>query len=76
MYEKKIWVQQEICTKLLIVYVYFQPNSCNTHAEREWAQGTFLRQRRKVPPAHAQQVFFIKLPGHSKVGLHTPIVVY
>ncbi len=24
---------------------------------REWAQGTFLRQRRKVPPAHAQQVF-------------------
>jgi hypothetical protein len=24
MCEKKIWVQQEICTKLLIVYVYFQ----------------------------------------------------
>ncbi len=20
----------------LFVYVYFQPNSCNTHAEREW----------------------------------------
>ncbi len=36
--------------------MYFQPNSCNTHAERDWARGTFLRQRRKVPPAHAQQV--------------------
>jgi hypothetical protein len=36
--------------------MYFQPNSCNTHAEHEWAQGTFLRQRRKVPPAHAQRV--------------------
>jgi hypothetical protein len=23
----------------------------------EWAQGTFLRQQRKVPPAHVQQVF-------------------
>ncbi len=45
------------CTKLLIVYVYFQPNSYNTHAECEWAQGTFLRQRRKVPPAHAQWVW-------------------
>ncbi len=37
--------------------MYFQPNSCNTHADCEWAQGTFLRQLRKVPPAHAQQVF-------------------
>jgi hypothetical protein len=57
MYEKKIWIQQEKSIKLLIVYVYFQPNSCNTHAEREWARGTFLRHRRKVPPAHVQQVF-------------------
>ncbi len=32
-------------------------NSCNTRAEHEWAQGTILRQRRKVPPAHAQQVY-------------------
>ncbi len=37
--------------------MYFQLNSCNTHAEHEWAQGTFLRQQRKVPPAHAQRVF-------------------
>ncbi len=49
---RKFGFNKKICTKLLIVYVYFQPNSCNTHAEREWAQGTFLRQRRKVPPAH------------------------
>jgi hypothetical protein len=26
---------------VLMVYVYYQPNSCNTHAEPEWAQGTF-----------------------------------
>jgi hypothetical protein len=44
-------------TKLLIIYVYFQPNCCNTHAEGEWVRGTFLRQWRKVPPAHAQQVY-------------------
>ena len=49
---------KKIHTKLLIVYMYFQPNSCNTYADREWAQGTFLTQRRKVPPAHAQRVYF------------------
>ncbi len=27
-----------------------------THTEFEWAQGTFLKQQRKVPPAHAQRV--------------------
>ena len=26
------------------------------HAEREWARGTFQRQQRTVPPAHAQGV--------------------
>ncbi len=51
---RKFGFNKKICTKLLIVYVYIQPNSCNTHAECEWAQGTFLRQRRKVPPAHVQ----------------------
>jgi hypothetical protein len=51
----------KIGTKLLIVYMYFQPNSCNTHVEHEWVQGTFLRQQRKVPPAHAQQVCLMKL---------------
>ncbi len=29
--------------ELHIVYVYYQPNSCTTHSEREWAGGTFLR---------------------------------
>jgi hypothetical protein len=29
----------------------------STHAEREWAGGTFQRQRKKVPPAHAQLVY-------------------
>ena len=42
---------------LLFTYVYYQPNSCNTHAESEWAGGTSLRQQRKVPPAHLQRVF-------------------
>jgi hypothetical protein len=36
--------------------MYFQPNSCNTQAEREWDGGTFLRQRKKVPPAYMQRV--------------------
>jgi hypothetical protein len=35
-------------------------NSCNTHADHEWAGGTFLRQRKKVPSAHAQQVYLEK----------------
>ncbi len=38
-------------------YMYYQPISCNTCTEREWAGGTFLRQREKVPPAEAQQVY-------------------
>ncbi len=53
---KKLGFNKKICTKLLIVYMNFKPNSCNTHAEREWARRTFLRQQRKVPPAHAQRV--------------------
>ncbi len=42
---------------LLFIYVYYQPNSCNKHAEREWAGGNFLRQLKKVPPARSQQAF-------------------
>jgi hypothetical protein len=42
---------------VLMDYVYYQPNSCNSHAVPEWAGGTFQRQQRKVPPAHAQRVF-------------------
>jgi hypothetical protein len=53
---RKFGFNKKICTKLLIVYVYFQPNSCNTHEEHEWARGTFLRCWRKVPTAHAQWV--------------------
>ncbi len=34
---------------------------CNTHAEREWAQGTFLKQRGKVLPALAQRVFDVTI---------------
>ncbi len=48
MCEKKILVQQENSNKiyLRIVYVYYQPNSCNAHTEREGAGGTFLRQQK------------------------------
>ncbi len=42
---------------LLFTCKYYQPNSCTTHAEHEWAGGTFLRQRKEVPPAYAQQVY-------------------
>jgi hypothetical protein len=24
-----------------LLFMYFQPNSCNTHAEHQWAGGTF-----------------------------------
>jgi hypothetical protein len=68
--------------------VYFQPNSCNTHADREWARGTFLRQRRKIPPAHAQWVWVnvcwrililrcaSKRPAPAKFCLYTPENTY
>ncbi len=54
--KKKFGFNKKIYTKSLIVYVSYQPNSCNTHAEHEWVRGTFLRQRRKFLPAHGQQV--------------------
>jgi hypothetical protein len=41
---------KKICRKSLIVYVYYQPNSCtmyHTPAEHWWAGETFLRQRKK-----------------------------
>jgi hypothetical protein len=50
---------------LLFTCKYYQPNSCTKHAEREWAGGTFLRQRKEVPPAHAQWVFW----GGEKSGM-------
>jgi hypothetical protein len=56
--EEKFGFNKKTHRNLLIVYMYYQPNSCNTQAAREWAGGTFLRQRKKVPPAHVQQVFF------------------
>ena len=60
--EENLGSTRKFVKKLLLVYLYFQPNSCNVHTQSmngEWAPGTFLRQRRKVPPAHAQQVLLI-----------------
>jgi hypothetical protein len=54
---RKFGFNKKIRRNLLIVYVYNQPNSCNTHTECEGAGGIFLRQRKKVPPAHVQQVY-------------------
>ncbi len=78
---KKFGFNKKIHTKLLVVQVYFQPYSCNTHAECEWAQGTFLRQWIKVPPAHVQRVFIygiyleepIMLPSPHRINLEEPI---
>ncbi len=67
---RKFGLNKKIRTKLLIDYVYYQPLFCNTHAAREWAQGTFLRQWRKVPPAHAQRVYLeqpIRLPSPHQI---------
>ncbi len=57
-YEENLGSTRKFVQNFLFVYVYFQPNSCNTHAKHEWVQGTLLRQRRKVPPAHMQRVFY------------------
>jgi hypothetical protein len=35
--EENLGSTRKFVQKFLIVYVYFQPNSCNTHADREWA---------------------------------------
>jgi hypothetical protein len=53
---RKFGLNKKIRRILLIVYVYYQPNSCTTHTEHEWAGGIFLRQQKKVPPAHTQWV--------------------
>jgi hypothetical protein len=59
--------------------MYYQPNSCNTHTEHEWAGGTFLRQWKKVPPAHAQQVYLEEpigykvCPGLFSLSVHLSI---
>ncbi len=53
---RKFRFNKKIRKNLLIVYVYYQPNSFNTHAELELAGGTFLRQRKKVPPVHTKRV--------------------
>jgi hypothetical protein len=67
---RKFGFNKKICTKLLIVYVYFQPKSCNTHAEHEWAQGTFLRQWRKVPPAmHSGCLVRAEMPSTWRADL-------
>jgi hypothetical protein len=42
MCKKKIHVQQKKLYNITYCLPYHQPNSCNTHAEHEWAQGTFL----------------------------------
>jgi hypothetical protein len=46
---RKFGFNQKIRRKSLIVYVYYQPNSCtmcHTPAEHWWAWETFLRQRK------------------------------
>jgi hypothetical protein len=57
--EENLGSTRKFVQNFLFVYMYFQPNSCNTHAEHdaecEWVQETFLRQWRKVPPAHASR---------------------
>jgi hypothetical protein len=74
MSKKKIGFNKKSHRNLLIVYVYCQPNSCTTHAEHEWAGRTFLRQQKKVPPAHAQRVFIYWYDNSDRVNNVTIIV--
>jgi hypothetical protein len=45
--EENLGSTRKIRSNLLIVFIYYKPNSCNIHAELEWAGGTFLRQQKK-----------------------------
>ncbi len=54
--------------------MYYQPNLCTTHTEREWAGGTFLRQQKEVPPAHAQWVY-LELGDKESPRLSTYVIV-
>ncbi len=71
------------CLTVFCVFAYpcigpkkSQPNSCTTHAEREWAGGTFLRQRKKVPPYHAQRSIIALLHGcYVLIDLQPPGMV-
>ncbi len=44
---RKFGFNEKTCKNFLIVCVYYQPKSCTTHAEREWAGGSFLREQKK-----------------------------
>ncbi len=63
---RKFGFNKKIRRTLLIVYVYYQPNSCTTPAERGLEE-PFQDSRKKVLPAHVQQVY----PGGA--GSPTPI---
>jgi hypothetical protein len=57
---RKFGFNKKIRRKLFIVYMNYQPNSCTSiHLQSwmGWSTITFLRQQKKVPPAHAQLVF-------------------
>jgi hypothetical protein len=41
------------CVEIYLLFMCITNLICTTHAEHEWAGGTFLRQQKKVPPAHA-----------------------
>jgi hypothetical protein len=45
-----------------------QPNSCNTHAEREWAQGTLLRQQKKFLQPTRSGFFFVSNRTRSGIA--------
>ncbi len=65
---------RKLVKKLLIVYVYYQLNSCNTHTECELAGGTFLRQHEKVSPAHTQRMYLEERSEGSPPELMYPSI--
>ncbi len=60
---------------LLIVHVYYQPNSCTSHTEHEWAGRNLSKTAEKVPPAHAQWVYLEEPTGYkAHPGLMSPSI--
>jgi hypothetical protein len=61
MSKKKNWVQQVDSSKIIYCFCVL-PIKCVHYTGRAWAGGTFLRQQKSVPPAHAQQVWLPSPP--------------
>ncbi len=57
-FTKKLYELKSVPNNIPLTNQILALDMYHTPAERGWARETFLRHRGKVPPAHAQWVFF------------------